>query len=162
MREFATHSIQILGREFVVYNIHCLIYLAKECRQHGVLDNFSAYKFENHLGLIKRCLRCPYQPLQQIANRDSEGYGELRKTTNKILDHQEIRLSKRREDQAEIPGDHYSMIKTRNMALAVNEADCCFVTNQNDVVVLTNIIRTPQGEIRLAGRRFTRMTSRDG
>lgn len=66
---------------------------------------------------------------------------------------------KRREDQAEVPGDHYSMIKTRNMALAVNEADCCFVTNQNDVIVLTNIICTPQGEIRLAGRRFTRMIS---
>ncbi|XP_071641572.1 uncharacterized protein [Temnothorax longispinosus] len=159
MREFVTHSIQIFGREFAVYNIHSLIHLAEECRQHGVLDNFSAYKFENHLGLIKRSLRCPYQPLQQIANRDSEGYGNLRKTTNKILDRQEILLSKRREGQAEIPGDHYSKIKTRNITLAVNEADCCFVTNQNDVVVLTNIIRTPQREIRLAGHRFTRMTS---
>lgn len=74
MRELVTHSIQILGREFVVYNIHCLIHLAEECRQHGVLHNFSAYKFENYQGLIKRCLRCPYQPLQQIANRYSEGY----------------------------------------------------------------------------------------
>lgn len=36
---------------------------------HGCLDNFSAYKFENYLGLIKKSMSHSRFPLQEAANR---------------------------------------------------------------------------------------------
>jgi len=46
LRAFVKHSIQIYGKEFLSYNVHSLIHLPQECRDHRSLDNFSTFKFE--------------------------------------------------------------------------------------------------------------------
>jgi len=37
----------LYGEEHVSYNVHSLIHLVDNCRVYGVLDNFSAFTFEN-------------------------------------------------------------------------------------------------------------------
>ena len=43
-----------------------------ECASHGLLDSFSAFPFENCLGLIKRIIRSDHNPLAQLVRRLSE------------------------------------------------------------------------------------------
>ncbi|KAK3913337.1 Halomucin [Frankliniella fusca] len=77
LRKFVAHSAQLFGAHFVVYNVHNLIHLSRECEIAGALHEFSAYKFENYLGVIKRFLLSTYKPLEQLYNRDKERNGRL-------------------------------------------------------------------------------------
>lgn len=72
LQKFVSQCNQIYGKKMVVYNIHNLIHLSDEAKQHGQLDNFSAFKFENFLKTVKSYVRSPYRPLQQIIRRDAE------------------------------------------------------------------------------------------
>lgn len=49
LKEFVKHSSQVFDKCFIVYNVHCLIHLVDECRKHGTLESFSAFKFENFI-----------------------------------------------------------------------------------------------------------------
>ena len=66
----------------LVYNLHALIHLARDCRRHGPLDDFSSFKYENMLWKIKRKLRSTSNPLRQLENRFSEAPRTLTFTRN--------------------------------------------------------------------------------
>ena len=66
---FHSKCSSVLGEEFLVHNVHLLLHLPSQCRSFGSLDNFSAYKFENCLGKIKKKVRAGNNPLQQIISR---------------------------------------------------------------------------------------------
>jgi len=72
LRTFIVHSEAIYGEKFIVYNVHSIFHLAKECAEHGELDSFSAFSFENRLKSIKESLRSFRKPLEQVAKRDLE------------------------------------------------------------------------------------------
>lgn len=69
---FLNHCEEIYGREYYVYNIHTLCHLSDEVEKHGPLDLFSAFPFENYLGKIKKLVKSPNKPLQQIIRRIKE------------------------------------------------------------------------------------------
>lgn len=62
----------LFGKVNLSYNVHGLLHLARDVRQHGHLDQFSAFKFENYLGQLKKIVRSPNLPLQQVHRRLSE------------------------------------------------------------------------------------------
>lgn len=49
IRQFIKHAIKVFEKQFVVYNVHSLCHLSEECRLHGAIDSFSAFKYENFL-----------------------------------------------------------------------------------------------------------------
>ncbi|EFN71379.1 hypothetical protein EAG_00250, partial [Camponotus floridanus] len=61
IRTFISHSVVIYGKSFVVYNVHSLSHLSKECQEHGTMDNFSAFRYENRLKSIKDSLMSCYK-----------------------------------------------------------------------------------------------------
>jgi len=69
---FVQHFGELYGQEFLSYNVHALVHLADEAKLHGALDNVSCFVFENYLGKIKKLLRKPDTPLQQVVKRLSE------------------------------------------------------------------------------------------
>ncbi|KAL2103176.1 hypothetical protein ACEWY4_000044 [Coilia grayii] len=69
---FVKHFGQLYGREEIVFSVHQMIHIADEYRQFGSLDNISSFPYENYLGKIKKMLRKPSQPLQQVVKRLSE------------------------------------------------------------------------------------------
>jgi hypothetical protein len=69
---FVRHFGQLYGADNLVYNVHSLIHLPDDARRYGSLDNVSAFAFENYLGKLKKLMRKPSQPLQQIVKRLSE------------------------------------------------------------------------------------------
>ncbi len=83
---FVTNFAKIYGSEFLVYNTHSLIHLAQDARKYGALDSVSCFPFENYLGHLKRMVRRPQNPVEQIVrrvdekqtfNRDSKGSSAL-------------------------------------------------------------------------------------
>ena len=69
---FIQHFSEIYGADMLVYNVHCLVHLADDCRRYGPLDNVSAFPFENHLHSIKKLVRKPQHVIQQIVRRLAE------------------------------------------------------------------------------------------
>ena len=72
MVSLVQHYGQLYGTDEIVYNVHQHIHLAEEYKNFGSLDSISGFPFENYLGQIKRLVRKPHQPLQQIVKRLSE------------------------------------------------------------------------------------------
>ncbi|XP_029156842.1 uncharacterized protein LOC114929464 isoform X1 [Nylanderia fulva] len=59
----------LYGCQYISYNVHNLIHLCYYVKLWGVLDEFSAFKFENYMQKIKSKIRSSSQPLEQLANR---------------------------------------------------------------------------------------------
>lgn len=66
---YCEHFSELYGKEFLSYNVHAAVHLADESRTHGVLDNVSCFVFKNYLGRIKKLLRKPDAPVQQVVKR---------------------------------------------------------------------------------------------
>ena len=67
--KFVKHFSNLYGEEMLVYNFHNLIHLCDDVLIHGPLDQFSAFPYENFLYQIKRMVRKPNYPLQQVILR---------------------------------------------------------------------------------------------
>lgn len=52
-----------------VYNVHSLIHICDDVRKFGGLENFSAFKFENHLGKLKRRIKSRRFVAKELANK---------------------------------------------------------------------------------------------
>ncbi|XP_070523068.1 uncharacterized protein [Cardiocondyla obscurior] len=138
LRTFIKYSAKVFGSKFVVYNVYSMCHLSKECEEHGALDDFSAYPFENKLFSIKKSLQSSYKPLKQAAYRD------LEKKHVKIIfeDHEnevQLRHSTFVRDEI-IDGLHYKSIIVNDTGFKCNMKDSCFKTIYNDIVILHNII----------------------
>jgi len=70
--KFVSDTEILYGKESLVYNVHNLLHLAADVKRLGVLDNFSAFMFENKLGQLKKLVRKPQQPIQQVLKRLNE------------------------------------------------------------------------------------------
>ena len=66
---FVKHFSDIYGMEYVTYNVHALVHLHMDAKLYGSLDRISAFPFENRLGMLKRMIRQPTFPLQQLIRR---------------------------------------------------------------------------------------------
>lgn len=69
---FIKHSIKIYGKEFCIYNTHSLIHLPSDARVFGSLGKINCFAFENFLGSLKKMLRKPNLPLEQVVRRYQE------------------------------------------------------------------------------------------
>jgi len=59
-------------KDIYVYNVHCLIHLANDVKRLGPVDDFSSIPYENKLGQLKKMIRKPQFPIQQIVYRLAE------------------------------------------------------------------------------------------
>ncbi|KAJ8018365.1 hypothetical protein HOLleu_43677 [Holothuria leucospilota] len=66
---FVNHYGQLYGRDMITYNVHGLVHLPNDVKKFGVLDSISCFPFENYLGHLKRMVRKPSSPLQQVIRR---------------------------------------------------------------------------------------------
>lgn len=69
---FVQHYGQLYGQDMITYNVHGLVHLSDEVKRFGSLDNISCFPFENYLGQLKRKVRKPSSPLEQVIRRISE------------------------------------------------------------------------------------------
>lgn len=78
--------IPLLGEDFMSYNVHSLLHLATDYQRLGPIDEFSNFKFENFLRFLKKFVRTPNQPLQQVVRRILESDQFLGRLTRDVFD----------------------------------------------------------------------------
>lgn len=69
---FVSNYGKLYDDEYISYNVHNLIHLADDVKNFGCLDNFSSFKFENHLQKIKKKVRQSRKPLEELSNHICE------------------------------------------------------------------------------------------
>lgn len=56
----------------LAYNIHGLLHITEDVSKFGPLYSYSAYRYENHMRVIRKMIRKPNQIIQQLHKRSSE------------------------------------------------------------------------------------------
>jgi hypothetical protein len=123
LKTFVQHGRKLYGPQFLVYNVHCLIHLADDVRHFGPLDGISCFPFENHLGKIKRTVRRPANPLQQVVNRLAE-----QQTSTLESQHTPVHVLKGVVDVSHCTASNsvcYSSLHTQHLILSSRIADSC-------------------------------------
>jgi hypothetical protein len=69
LKYFVTTFETLFGFKYCSYNVHGFLHLTQDTEPFGTLDSFSAFRFENHLGQIKRLLSGSVNPFSQIHRR---------------------------------------------------------------------------------------------
>lgn len=69
---WANSTKQVYGKAIMTSNFHCLTHLADNAKDFGVLDNFSAFPYENYLQTLLRKISKPSLALKQLCLRHLE------------------------------------------------------------------------------------------
>lgn len=72
INDFVDQYDEVIGKKHFTYYTHCLLHVPDCVKKYGPLYSFSAYKFENHMRIIKRLLRRKHGHLKQFFNRIEE------------------------------------------------------------------------------------------
>lgn len=156
LRTFIVHSEAIYGEKFIVYNVHSIFHLAKECSEHGELDSFSAFPFENRLKSIKESLRSFRKPLEQVAKRDLEK--DKIRTIRLPQDGNNIILSQRHIDPTEtMLGIQYKKMIMNGVTFQLGQRDSCLKTLNGDIMIITNIIQRNDNSVCIIGNKFCQL-----
>lgn len=133
--------------------MHGLTHLVDECNEHGSLDSFSAFPYENYLKTIKQSLRSGYHSLQQLARKDAETNEHLAEPKNI----EGIQLTGNHmiiDSNETVPGWHYKMLTSNKFTLRCVVPDNCFKTKDGSVILLRNNIYSEVNVMILHGQRL--------
>ncbi|KAL2087968.1 hypothetical protein ACEWY4_016796 [Coilia grayii] len=138
LRGFVTHYAELYGQGEIVYNIHQVIHLADVYKKFGALDSVSAFPFENFLGKIKKMLRKPDLPLQQVVRRLSEVSDSYTPPPRVIP------LLFEQHQDGPLPlqfcnAKQYRKAVRKDFCLSVKTGDNCIVVGQ-EIAVVQNIV----------------------
>lgn len=154
LKKFISMFIDIYGKEFCNHNINGLSHLYVDVLNHGPLDKFSAFKFENFMQLIKADVRKPGDILAQLSNRMTErenvSYVNNKKEYNRIKAGDEfppLGCQSPQYKQYEFNG---FKVNTEKLG------DICFGTKSKEIIKIENVATNQFEKTVLIARKFNR------
>ncbi|CAG7733620.1 unnamed protein product [Allacma fusca] len=145
---FVKTFIAIYGEQNTTYNIHNLIHISDDAEMLGVLDSFSAFRFENKLGQIKQLLKKPNYLLQQIHRRLAES------TERNILPQ---KITKRRRwtgCEAFDLKEQYKNVLCKGFEILCQQGDNFCLLTDGSVVLVASTGLNDLGEEFIIGQKF--------
>jgi len=130
---FASNYGNIYGNEYLSHNVHNVIHLANDVKTFGNLDNFSCFKFENHMQKIKKKLHQSGKPLEELSNRMFEELQLPIQPYERTMQYPII-VYKTRSDNKDI-----SYLQFKCFKIAINKSDNCVLLDDNSVVFILDI-----------------------
>lgn len=164
LKAFVTHCDKIYHSEFMVYNVHILSHLSSDAEYFGSLDSFSAFPFENYLGTLKRYIKSPFKPLQQVYSRLKEQEKFIKKTSQDdgpIFSMEHISVDVIENFLNNESYKQYKRVSYKNYTLCIylySEADA-YCISKDFVFQIHNIVVTSDGTAVLVGKKFNMLES---
>lgn len=152
--EHFVQSFAILyGSQHISHNVHALTHLADDVRKFGILDTFSAFRYENYLRKIKQFLRKAERPLQQIHNRLTE----LEYCLSFEKEHRKIGVHGIHNAGPVLPGinsPQYSTFSRADFILSIHNPNNYCGLNDGTIVFIENIATNSANDLCIIGRKF--------
>ncbi|XP_046548859.1 uncharacterized protein LOC124258811 isoform X1 [Haliotis rubra] len=151
---FVEHFSRLYGNDMVVYNLHGLVHLSQDVKRFGPLDNFSSFPFESFLGKLKKLLRTPKCPLQQIIRRLGESQVPLHKGKH-VSENQGVKFEHSDGPILSNLGyvTQYKEIHMDRFFLSKSIGNSCVSIN-NEVVIIKNIVQNANKDILIIYAKF--------
>ena len=158
---FVKHYSEVYGSDMLVFNVHNVIHLPDDARKYGCLDNVSGFCFESYLGKLKKLVRKPSKPLEQVVRR--------------LLEQKQIVIQKSNDDcsflvsssdehynglvPCEVRSSYrqYKRIAVSGMYISMDVGNNCIGVD-DDVILLRNIL-VVNGEALLVFQKFLNCVS---
>lgn len=111
------------------HNVHNLLHLSNDAVNFGSLDNFSCFKFENHMQKIKKKLHQSGTPLEEFSNRIFE----------------ELQLSIQPYKVQQYPiviyktNNAISHVQFKNFKISIHQANNCAILYDKFVIFILDI-----------------------
>ncbi|KAJ1519049.1 hypothetical protein ONE63_011292 [Megalurothrips usitatus] len=153
MMYFIRNYEKLVGKPYVVHNIHNLSHLWIDVRNHGPVHKFDAFKFENFLQTLKRMVRKGEKPLEQVARR----YEEKKLKSSHTFDKKEKLLSGLHCTGPLPPGcfnPQYSSFNKSDMKINLSAANCCCVLKDGSIILVENIAHSQDRQPVFVGKKF--------
>lgn len=145
------------------HNVHNLVHLVDNLKRFGSLDNFSAFKFENYMQVLKKYIRKAERPLQQVVRRYIEkGSNSNLSLSSAILSHSVpmhpnlMLLHHYGPLVSNCNNPQYKIVKYNGITLKAGTlADSCCGLNCNAIISIENIAYCTRRNIPvIIGREF--------
>ena len=152
---FVSEAEKLYGKEMYVYNVHCLIHLANDVKNLGNLDDFSAFPFENKLGQLKKMVRKPQFPIQQIVYRLSEKQHVKSVTCSQVNGNSAVKNEHSCGPLLTAYHSYrqYRWLQTDKYTISLSQGNNCILATDGSISLVRNII-DEDGTIMLMCQRF--------
>ncbi|XP_077277432.1 uncharacterized protein LOC143905729 [Temnothorax americanus] len=137
---FVKSYIILYGKDNCSINIHNLLHLCDDVKKFGMLQEYSAYPFENHMQKIKGYIRKKDKPLQQIVNRIyEENFAELSEENNLNVKPKLFNKHDNGPLNQFLCNSQWEKIVFSNFTLKIKDPNNCCSLNNGDIVLIKNI-----------------------
>ena len=143
---FVQHYSQLFGTNQVVYNVHTLVHLADDVRNHGSLENISGFPFENFLGSLKRLVRKPSFAIEQVIQRLSDK-SSLPQVPSPVVGC----MLKQQHFKGPLPTGNvctqctqYGLVIINNIVITTRKGDNCIQVG-SEICIVKNIVQCETG-----------------
>ena len=160
LTSFVTQSSILFGQQFVSYNVHNLLHLAKDVLKFGKLSNFSAYPFENYMRYLKMFINKFENPLPQLVKRVIEKNHYFDRNSNeKVRQTADEKISfKLPHSLGPLPrgclGNQFRLVKFGPWTLSNKDPDCCVYLQDGSIVLIRNFVRCFSAVEIIVGQKF--------
>ena len=144
LHSFVEEAKSIYKSSFISYNVHSLLHIPDDYLNYGVLDECSAFDFENYLGCeIKNSVRAGYKPLNQIGKHVNKlnALGE-----RKMEMEPQLKIMKCNHDDVDVAGECVKVLREKQFILkpsnATKYADSFIVTKSGEIGEIKAIHKT--------------------
>lgn len=109
------------------FNVHCLIHMTADVKEHGTIDACTAFAFESNMCHVKKDIQKHERSLQQLLNKTIKRMqlpGGIQ-VEPKVIELTQAQNSGQLPPQCRLPG--YCMAKYKEFILAMSAGDNCIM-----------------------------------
>lgn len=145
---FVETFITLYGKEYASHNLHHLLHICDDAERFGILQEFSAFPFENYLQSILKMVRKNNKMLEQIVCRISERNYIINRNLKVTSDEPEVLNPHFNGPLINFHNcDQFSKIVFKQFILKIYEPDNCCILKNGNIIIIRNFVVSNKGPV---------------